>query len=623
MSAVKIRSSQGCWTCRLRRKKCDEIKPICTICNTLEISCFYSDKKPDWLDGGVGEKQMTDDLKAMVKQKANERRERKWTHPDLDASPSENDQHRHSHLTIRAGEGPSPSDEGTADEHGSSNNGTDDISTSQAETGPSSNAALPLDTRWSTEVNSISVNLPTFPNERSEIEVIFTMIYLDYVVPFLFPFYRPCLVEQSRGWMLAILMKNRTLFHTALSLANWLYAVILESAEGGHSACRTANWTELQKQQEIAMNAMQQDIQSLNERGIANSFTDCISCLQSMIQLLEFEVAMAHTTHWQIHLDAAIILFDQLIVNHASSETTEPWNSVQDRMSFPLGMHSLKSGRKLLTSDQSSFRFYTAYLLWLDIVAATARGEAPRLQKYHPELLEGDSPAIHLSEYVGCHNWVMIEISNVARLAARKREHNSKGSLSMDEIVQDACAIKERIRRRMNELEPFSTARMSNIFDPSSQAPVMPYSSLSQMFAQSGPPATPAQDLHSRVWAQATITYLTIVVSGLQPSLPEMQMSVQATIEMFRGLQSPLVLRTMIWPFAVTGCMSPAEDQNWFTEAVNNMGPLQAIGTVKESLSVIQEVWKHRQHGCVEPSMASIWDLATCFSVLGHPSLLV
>ncbi|KAI0158208.1 hypothetical protein GGR57DRAFT_39187 [Xylariaceae sp. FL1272] len=187
------------------------------------------------------------------------------------------------------------------------------------------------------------------------------MNYLDYVVPFLFPFYRPCLVESSRGWMLAVLMKNCTLFHTTLSLANWLYAGILESAEGSHNACIAANWTELQTQQEKAMNAMQQDVKSLNNRGIANSFIDCISCLQSMVQLLEFEVAMAHTAQWQIHLDAAIVLFDQLIVNHASSEAKEQWNSLQHRLSFPQDRHPLKNGRKILTSDPLSFRFYTAY----------------------------------------------------------------------------------------------------------------------------------------------------------------------------------------------------------------------------------------------------------------------
>ena len=30
------RSRLGCWTCRLRRKKCDERRPACANCDSLE-----------------------------------------------------------------------------------------------------------------------------------------------------------------------------------------------------------------------------------------------------------------------------------------------------------------------------------------------------------------------------------------------------------------------------------------------------------------------------------------------------------------------------------------------------------------------------------------------------------
>ncbi|KAJ8112487.1 hypothetical protein ONZ43_g5384 [Nemania bipapillata] len=75
---------------KLRRKKCDETRPVCIACGGLEINCHYSDTKPEWMDGGAREKQMADELKVMVKQKATERRERKWGQlPTItDLSPS-------------------------------------------------------------------------------------------------------------------------------------------------------------------------------------------------------------------------------------------------------------------------------------------------------------------------------------------------------------------------------------------------------------------------------------------------------------------------------------------------------------------------------------------------------
>ncbi|KAL3469783.1 fungal-specific transcription factor domain-containing protein [Aspergillus californicus] len=40
------RSRDGCYTCRLRRKKCDETHPNCVACSSLGVSCEY--RKPSW-----------------------------------------------------------------------------------------------------------------------------------------------------------------------------------------------------------------------------------------------------------------------------------------------------------------------------------------------------------------------------------------------------------------------------------------------------------------------------------------------------------------------------------------------------------------------------------------------
>ncbi|KAL4761475.1 Zn(II)2Cys6 transcription factor [Aspergillus foveolatus] len=40
------RSRNGCYTCRLRRKKCDETHPNCVACTSLGVSCEY--RKPSW-----------------------------------------------------------------------------------------------------------------------------------------------------------------------------------------------------------------------------------------------------------------------------------------------------------------------------------------------------------------------------------------------------------------------------------------------------------------------------------------------------------------------------------------------------------------------------------------------
>ena len=65
--ANTLKSKQGCWTCRLRRKKCDEKHPFCAICEALMITCYGYGSRPEWMDGGEREKAMANNLKQIVK----------------------------------------------------------------------------------------------------------------------------------------------------------------------------------------------------------------------------------------------------------------------------------------------------------------------------------------------------------------------------------------------------------------------------------------------------------------------------------------------------------------------------------------------------------------------------
>jgi hypothetical protein len=62
-----LRSKQGCWTCRLRKKKCNEGRPLCSICTSLSITCYGYGPRPDWLDGGERERAVMNDMKEIVK----------------------------------------------------------------------------------------------------------------------------------------------------------------------------------------------------------------------------------------------------------------------------------------------------------------------------------------------------------------------------------------------------------------------------------------------------------------------------------------------------------------------------------------------------------------------------
>lgn len=55
----------GCFTCRLRRKKCSEEKPRCRACRNLGLDCEY--KRPAWWSNNDTRRKQKDQIKALIK----------------------------------------------------------------------------------------------------------------------------------------------------------------------------------------------------------------------------------------------------------------------------------------------------------------------------------------------------------------------------------------------------------------------------------------------------------------------------------------------------------------------------------------------------------------------------
>ncbi len=62
-----LRSKQGCWTCRVRKKKCDESRPVCSTCESLSIPCYGFGARPDWIGDHDKEREVLNGFKEIVK----------------------------------------------------------------------------------------------------------------------------------------------------------------------------------------------------------------------------------------------------------------------------------------------------------------------------------------------------------------------------------------------------------------------------------------------------------------------------------------------------------------------------------------------------------------------------
>lgn len=69
---VPFRSNEGCWTCRLRKKKCDETRPDCLACLARGLQCHGT--KPTWINSSLSEQIYREGIKKTVKESYRRRR---------------------------------------------------------------------------------------------------------------------------------------------------------------------------------------------------------------------------------------------------------------------------------------------------------------------------------------------------------------------------------------------------------------------------------------------------------------------------------------------------------------------------------------------------------------------
>lgn len=627
------RSSDGCWTCRLRRKKCDEARPRCAACDALEISCLYSDEKPEWMDGGERQAQKADEVKAEVKKKAAWRRERKYltgiepgieelsmadTISDLTFTSRQGDSSKAAHTGADKGASSASSSWDSpqnSSSDGTSNN-TPPSTTSEPGTFPAVDGGMYIQgqhfapTATAPGISSATSVTSVAYNSLDERELTLLTNYLDYVFPFLFPFYRPPLLQSGRGWLLILLMRKRTLLHSALSLATYFFAVATDNLISGHELCREHNRSELEKQHELTLRELQQDVAVVNQKGVGSDLVESARIMESIVQLVVFESAVtrrvACVESWMVHLDGAFVMFEQIMEHHGSAgegiEKHYCWHAITMQLGAGSQMPTLgfspDGDPYPYNSDQAAMKFFTALLLFADVISAIALEQTPRLYNFHGILLNSVSgnfagvditgPQINLESVVGVKNAVITLLAQVADLHAWKKEMTKTGSLSMVQLVTRASEIDTLLRALIECLEQQRQG------GPASPATINPIDFIAQYNA--GLPIIPGSSTAwtSLVWAQATLTYLSTVVSGWQPSCPEIRASVAATVALLASAPAPASVRAVVWPFCVTGCLALPEEEGIFRGMVEALGPLSSFGTIAAALRVMEEVWARR-----------------------------
>ncbi|KAI1775145.1 fungal-specific transcription factor domain-containing protein [Hypoxylon cercidicola] len=563
-----IRSFKGCWTCRLRRKKCDERHPVCDTCASLHITCYYGHDKPEWMDGGARQEEMAERLKREVKEMAHRRRGERAVHDRVSA--------------------PRPRDLATPDDP---DDGIELRPQRGADCTPASKDAH----------ESISFG-------RSD--TVLLMFYLEHVLPFLFPFYRPSALQGGRAWVLEMMIGSAVVRQATLCQSSCFF-----SLAQGLARCDVI-WETVLTQTRNAFAVLRQALQIMDGSDVAEHLHGTVRIMASIIQVQRFEVTISSFNNCQAHLNAALALFKQLLSIPGVAELEGPasrFNAIISRlgpMAWVLPAYCIQ----VPSAEQAAFRFSSTILILDDIIASTVLQEQPRLYEYHRGLLEsidGTEPPIDLEAAIGCQNWALLQVGEISALDAWKQQCKRDGSLDVMELVRRASAIKDSLETHLTRLDTEPRV-ISNEVTGQMVAFTADFTQQSETLANLSPVVT-------RVWAHAALVYLSVVVSGWQPAGSDVRYHVGRVIELLtRQISPPVLLRTMVWPFCVAGCLAEPAQEARLREMVEVLQPPSILGTVRKALEIMENVWRDRDVGDIASR-----DLATCFRSQGDLVLLV
>ncbi|KAM0255927.1 hypothetical protein ACHAQJ_005328 [Trichoderma viride] len=571
-------ASMACWTCRLRKKKCDRDHPVCKSCASLDISCFYSKERPEWMDGGEKQTAKTQAIKARVRQGVTARR---GNDVAVRVFSLYNDQ--------------------------------------QTESTPTAVPEISRTNSGSAQTSAGSVAAPADESPLDETENFLITLYLDTVFPLLFPLYEPTTLSGGRSWIPALLKGNKAVFHSALSLSAYYFTLLLakDASHTLRTPCEQHVWDTLAKHMEMSIIVIKQDMDQYHLERNNSDVSPKLHVLGGVVQYLIFATAMPQGADWKIHLSAALTLLYEILESHGGSNGEYSLENTVRAMDKPSIFDGIHLGFAIWNNDQAAFQFFTSFLFYADTIASIQLGRPSQLQHHHKSLIANreastvpDGQAqqlLGLESYIGCPGWVLTTLSEISTMEITKRSAQHKGDNYLKEFMEKGCELQTKLQVAMREIDAsiqsgFLITQLDSI----------------RLGDQINEPQAEKRALITKAWLHAAIIYLSVVVDGWQPSNPFIRDNVNNIMSILNILLPQLSIRSLMWPLCISGFLARPEQEQVFKRILSAPGPLQALGSGRQALQLMQQVWELRD-GLNESS----WGIYNCFQMLGSEVLFI
>jgi hypothetical protein len=561
------RTKTGCYTCRIRKKKCDEEKPFCLTCRSRDIHCDGYGTKPDWMNGMNSWKEVMESKNAKVIRESAEttyksrRRNRstKKRKDSLISSPHESADTLSADCSSNSISGKTPEALSLVER---SNGDEQNLHSTmlnlphQDAYGHGKNALIPLESVnidqiwWDSSLTSI------FPSLRSSLGLLVT--FLDVIFPLQYGF---CCLSGNLDlrWLIRVLSETKPLYQASLSLA-----ISFKTAKGMTDPTGVIDARRLQME---AIRGLQKNVADLsNNTGAGKQLLrQGTQTLGIMLQLLSLEIFTLFEGQWEMHLRAAHAILGMF---------QKQWTPELFRKDTKLSEEC--ENQVVLTNESSendvfALNYFVTSFIWVDIIANATYGPPaynPKNFTYTHFLEDG---RIQLDEMMGCQISIMLLIVEITALESWRNAQIDHGSLSVMQLAQRATRLNDELISGINEVEANPCPRKDSIKADS--------------------------DMVSLGFAYGALVYLHTIVSGPSPYAPEIQHNTTRCLEVLEAMPSRLLIRNCL-TYTFAGCMATEDQYERFRGLISRAALKgQEIGSAWKGAKIMEECWRLRNLG--------------------------
>ncbi|OAX42478.1 hypothetical protein K503DRAFT_766748 [Rhizopogon vinicolor AM-OR11-026] len=240
-----------------------------------------------------------------------------------------------------------------------------------------------------------------------------------------------------------------------------------------------------------------------------------------------------------------------------------------------------------LMSCSDTVRFIIKTSMWFDVLASATLIRRPMFLEVLRELYGSstarfdDRPATPFKELsmigvMGCENRIVLALAEIADLASWKVRRWNAGNLSVPELV-----------RRGQDIESFleeGDHHRSNNYDHPDDADAE---------------KRRRRFLTSEVFRASALVYLHSVISGDHPQCPEIVAGIEKTVKCLKRAEdvstARSVVRSVVFSICICGCLTDdPKHRDYFLQRLQEQ-QTETVGNCARISDLMQEVWAHRE----------------------------